>query len=136
MDGQTIFLDGGTEFGYIRHTELGANASEFRLYENGGASTDDYLNIAVAAAGATTFTWTEGVVTNGVNVYAGSESDAIALDTTHTHTLTHGVRFRWSTLESITAADIVEFSGLIGGKIDQRFEINDLSLVYRAKAPK
>jgi len=113
----------------------GTYALNFDDAEYIGAKSEVPYRLTIAA-GATTFTWTEGVVTNGVNVYAGSESSAIALDTTHTHTLTHGVRFRWSTLESITAADIVEFSGLIGGKIDQRFEINDLSLVYRAKAPK
>ena len=47
------FLSNGTEYGALTtHHAL----SSFTLYEAGGASTDDYFNIQVDTAGATTFT--------------------------------------------------------------------------------
>ena len=40
----------GDEYGYFAHT---GSYTQLRLYENGGASTGDYFNIRVLAAGAT-----------------------------------------------------------------------------------
>ena len=65
--GETVELDAGTitegngvQF-KLAGTHVGnvtghGSATQFRLYENIGASTDDYFNIAVAANGATTIT--------------------------------------------------------------------------------
>ena len=54
----------------LSNTQVGditghSSATQFRLYENIGASTNDYFNIAVAASGATTISTTDAAGTSG-----------------------------------------------------------------------
>ena len=61
----TLDADGGDiriEDGGVRFADIytGGSASLLRLYENEGASTDDYFSISVAAEGATTISTIDG----------------------------------------------------------------------------
>ena len=62
-NGEGIFLkDEGTTYGMF---DIHHNATYFTLYEQGGASTDDYMSIRINEHGATTFTTVDAAGTSG-----------------------------------------------------------------------
>ena len=73
VDG-TLYLDSGVGTGAIDLKKAGTSYGQFsvhhsgswlRLYENGGASTDDYLDIGVKANGETTISTVDGAAAAG-----------------------------------------------------------------------
>ena len=79
------------------------SATQFRLYENIGASTDDYFNIAVAANGATTITTVDNASVNGSLAITPDGSLTLNSGGTKNITLTAG------------ALGCVEFDGCSAG---------------------
>ena len=69
LDAETKTEGNGVQF-KLDNTKVGdvtghGSATQFRLYENIGASTNDYLNIAVAANGATTISTVDAAGSSG-----------------------------------------------------------------------
>ena len=100
-DGSSIFLkDGGTTFGFLD------SSAGLKLYENAGASTDDFLAITVAAEGATTIETTDASGTDA-SLVIKADGD-LALNSTT------GVFKAFKGLVEFSAADSA-YAGMILG---------------------